>query len=116
MRFLVTRVDTLLSLATMRLLWLSRKTTSKRFARLFAKRRKDLPRRDDLTTLATKGDIASVKEELVAVEGRLKRKIEAEAENLARITVREFGRVHRRTEALAHHVGYTFEPEADEHP
>lgn len=55
-----------------------------------------------------------MKDELVAVEGRLSRKIEAEAENLARITIRGFDRVHGRAEALARHVGYTFEPEPDE--
>ncbi len=64
--------------------------------------------KDDLASLATKGDIASLKDELVAVECRLTRKIETEPENLAQITRREFGHVHRRTEALAHHVGYTF--------
>ncbi len=59
-------------------------------------------------------DIASVKEGLVAVEGQPSRKIEAGVENLARIITREFGRVHGRTEALARHVGYTFEPKPDE--
>lgn len=51
-----------------------------------------------------------VKDELVAVEGRLNRKIETEANNLASNTLGECGRVHRRAEALARHVGYTFEP------
>ncbi len=70
--------------------------------------------REETSHLATKGDIAGVRGELSATEGRLVRKIEEEAERLAQIAVREFRRVHRRTEALARHVGYTFEPELDE--
>lgn len=66
------------------------------------------------TDLASKENLASVKDELGAVEGRLTKKIEEEAEHIAQITIREFGRVHRRTEALARHVGYAFEPEANE--
>jgi hypothetical protein len=74
--------------------------------------RSDFASKEDLVSV--KAEVASVRTELGAVEGRLTKRIEAEAEKLAQITIKEFRRVHRRTEALARHVGYTFEPEADE--
>jgi hypothetical protein len=79
---------------------------------------KDFVTKDDVAKFATKDDLVKLvtKDDLAGTERRLTKKIEAEAENLAQITIREFGRVHRRTEALARHVGYTFEPERDEGP
>lgn len=66
----------------------------------------------------TKGDLQAVRsvvrEELTVTEGRLSRKIETEVEKLAQITGRQFERLRRRTDALAHHVGYAFGPEVDE--